>query len=117
MWLAGSILLAIFFLPGGWDVPAVSAGAAIEAVEGILWFRWSRRRRAAVGAEALVGEVAVVTERCDPLGHVKIKGELWRAKAASAQAIEVGATVRILAVEDLTLVVDPSDVPHPSLSD
>ena len=107
MWLTGSILLAIFFLPGAWDVPVVAAGAAVEAAEGILWFRWSRRRRATVGAEALVGEAAVVTERCDPLGRVRIKGELWRARSASAEAIETGATVRVLALEDLTLVVEP----------
>jgi membrane-bound serine protease (ClpP class) len=106
VWLAGSILLAVFFLPGPWDIPVVAAGAAVEAVEGILWFRWSRRRRAAVGTEALIGEIAVVTERCDPIGRVKIGGELWRAKAASAEAIEAGAPVRVLAVEDLTLLIE-----------
>jgi membrane-bound serine protease (ClpP class) len=107
VWLAGSILLAIFFVPGAWDVPVVVAGAAVEATEGIFWFRWSRRRRAAVGAEALVGESAVVTDRCDPLGRVRIAGELWRARAADSAPIEPGATVRVLAVEDLTVLVEP----------
>jgi membrane protein implicated in regulation of membrane protease activity len=107
VWLAGSILLAIFFVPGAWDVPIVAAGAAVEATEGILWFRWSRRRRAAVGTEALTGEAAVVTERCDPDGRVKIKGELWRARTTTAEPIDAGTSVRVLAVEDLTLLVEP----------
>lgn len=107
MWLAGSILLAIFFVPGAWDVPVVAAGAAVEAAEGILWFRWSRRRRAAVGTETLIGESAVVTERCDPDGRVKIKGELWRARATTAEPIDAGTSVQVLAVEDLTLLVEP----------
>lgn len=107
MWLAGSILLAIFFVPGAWDVPVVAAAAAVEATEGILWFRWSRRRRAAVGTEALIGESAVVTERCDPDGRVKIKGELWRATATTAEPIDAGTSVRVIAVEDLTLLVEP----------
>lgn len=107
VWLAGSILLALFLVPGAWDVPVVAAGAAAEATEGILWFKWSRRRRAAVGAETLIGEAAVVTDRCDPAGRVKVKGELWNAKATTAEPIAAGETVRILAVEDLTLRVEP----------
>jgi membrane protein implicated in regulation of membrane protease activity len=107
VWLAGSILLAVFVLPGAWDVPVVTAGAAVEALEGVLWFRWSRRHRAAVGAEALIGETAVVAERCDPIGRVKVKGELWRARTTGANAVEAGETVRVLAVEDLTVLVEP----------
>lgn len=107
MWLTGSILLAIFLVPGAWDIPVVAGGAAVEATEGILWFRWSRRRRAAVGAEALIGKTAVVTERCDPDGRVKIDGELWRARATVVEPIDVGATVHVVAVEDLTLLVEP----------
>jgi membrane protein implicated in regulation of membrane protease activity len=108
VWFVGSILLAVFVLPGPWDVPAVAAGAAVEATEALLWFRWSRRRRAAVGVEALVGESGVVTERCDPRGRVKIKGELWRAEALTADPIEAGAAVRVVAVDDLTLRVTPA---------
>jgi membrane protein implicated in regulation of membrane protease activity len=107
VWLAGSILLAVFVLPDAWDVPIVVAGAAAETLEGVLWFRWSRRRRAAVGAEALVGAAAQVADRLDPVGQVKIQGELWRARTTTAEPVEAGTSVRILAVEDLTLLVEP----------
>jgi membrane-bound serine protease (ClpP class) len=108
VWLAGAILLAVFVLPGAWDVPVVALGAFAEATEGVLWFRWSRRRRAAVGAEALVGEVAEVVERLDPEGRVKLNGELWRARTIGAKPAEPGARVRVLALEALTLVVEPA---------
>jgi membrane-bound serine protease (ClpP class) len=107
VWLAGSILLAVFVLPGAWDVPVVAVGAAAEALEGVLWFRWSRRRRATVGAEALVGARAEVAQRLDPVGHVKVHGELWRARTTTAEPVEAGTSVRILALEDLTLLVEP----------
>jgi membrane-bound ClpP family serine protease len=38
---------------------------------------------------------------------VQVKGELWRARSTSAEPLAEGATVRILALEDLTLVVEP----------
>ncbi len=107
MWLVGAVLLAVFVLPGAWDVPVVAAGAALEATEGILWYRWSRRRRAAVGAEALIGELAEVVDRLTPEGRVRFKGELWNARTVSPEPIDPGRRVRILALEGLTLVVEP----------
>lgn len=109
MWLVGAVLLAVFVLPGAWDVPVVAAGVALEAAEGILWYRWSRRRRAAVGAESLVGEIVDVVERLDPEGRVKVKGELWNARTISAEPVEPGRRARILALENLTLVVEPEN--------
>ena len=107
MWLVGAVLLAILVLPAGWDLPVVAAGAVAEAAEGILWFRWSRRRRAAVGAEALVGAGADVVRRLDPFGHVKVGGELWRARSIGAEPVETGSRVRVVTLEGLTLVVEP----------
>ena len=109
MWLAGAILLAVFVLPGAWDVPVVALGAVAEATEGVLWFRWSRRRRASVGAEALAGEVAEVVDRLDPEGRVKLNGELWQARTVGAGPAERGTRVRIITLEKLMLVVEPAD--------
>ncbi len=109
MWLVGAVLLAVFVLPGAWDVPVVAAGVALEAADGIFWYRWSRRRRAAVGAEALIGEVVDVFERLDPEGRVKVKGELWNARTIGAEPVAPGGRVRILALENLTLIVEPEN--------
>jgi membrane-bound serine protease (ClpP class) len=109
MWLVGAVLLAVFVLPGAWEVPVVAAGAALEVADGLFWYRWSRRRRAAVGAEALIGEIVDVVERLDPDGRVKVKGELWNARTIGAEPVEPGGRARILALEGLTLVVRPED--------
>jgi membrane protein implicated in regulation of membrane protease activity len=109
VWLIAAVLLAVFVLPDGWDLPVVIAGAVLEVGDGLFWLRWSSRRRAVVGAEALIGRLAVVSERCDPIGHVKVNGELWRAEVLGAQVAEPGATVRIRSLSGLTLQVEPAD--------
>ena len=38
------------------------------------------RRRARCGAEGLIGHLGVVRRSLDPVGHVAIDGELWRAR-------------------------------------
>jgi membrane protein implicated in regulation of membrane protease activity len=103
MALVVAVLLAIFVLPESWDIPALLAGGAIEIGEAAAWFRWSRRRRPQVGAEALVGMAATVVEPCRPLGRVRVHGELWRARCH--EGADVGESVRVEEVDGLTLNV------------
>src|SRR5919197_810813 len=111
MVLLGAILLAIFVVPSPWEAPVIAAGGAWEAVEAFFWIRWSQRRQAKVGAEALLGATARVVSRLDPDGRVQVKGELWQARSTGAEPLEPGAAVRILALEGLTLVVKPEPSP------
>jgi membrane-bound ClpP family serine protease len=105
--LLGTILLAILVVPSPWDVPVVAAGGLWEAAETVFWIRWSQRRRARVGAETLPGTAARVVERLDPMGRVQVHGERWSARTTSAEPVEAGAEVRVLALEGLVLVVEP----------
>lgn len=100
MTLVVAILLAIFVLPAPWGIVAVAAALVIEVGESLFLLRWSRRRRAAVGVEALVGARAVV----DRDGFVRVKGELWRARGLGDAT--PGESVRVLAVDGLELVVE-----------
>jgi membrane-bound ClpP family serine protease len=111
MWLIGAVLLAVFVLPEGWDLPVVVAGAVAEVGDGYFWFRWSRRRRAAVGAEALEGQLAEVVERCDPAGQVKVDGERWAARLPAGEVADPGEPVRVTSLENLTLLVERMDDP------
>jgi len=104
--LLTGILLAIFVLDSPWDVVAVALGAIWDLADVVFWFRWSRRRRARVGAETLVGRTARVTRACTPEGQVQVDGELWRARCADAEGAQAGETVRILALDGLTLIVE-----------
>jgi membrane protein implicated in regulation of membrane protease activity len=105
--LVGSILLVVLgVVPATpWGIPLIAVAAAIEVVETFFWIWLSKRRRATVGAEALIGRTARVVRPCRPLGYVRLDGELWQARCAAGA--ERGADVRITALEGLTLVVEP----------
>lgn len=104
MTLLVAILLALFVLPSPWGVIAVAGAAAFETAEAVALIWWSKRRRARVGAEALIGATAEVVEPCAPIGYVRVQGELWRARCDDGAAR--GETVRIRGIEGLTLVVE-----------
>jgi len=105
MGLLVGLLLAIFVLDEPWSWVVVGVAAAWEIAETILLVRWSQRRQAHVGTEALVGRTAVVAADCRPDGQVRVAGELWGAHCdAGASA---GDEVVIRAVDGLLLVVEP----------
>ncbi len=105
MALIAAIFLAVLVLPSPWGALAVAGGLVVEIGEAAFWVRISQRRRAQVGAEALVGAIARVVEPCRPEGSVRVHGELWRARCD--EGADAGARVRVRAVEGLVLVVEP----------
>ncbi|MBS1798611.1 MAG: nodulation protein NfeD [Acidobacteria bacterium] len=69
----------------------------------------ARRNKVLTGPQAMIGSVAMVRTPLAPAGQVEVRGEIWQARLldpASAPA-PIGATVRIRAVEDLMLLVEP----------
>jgi membrane-bound serine protease (ClpP class) len=100
MLLLGGILLAIFVLPSPWGIVAVVAGGTLDIAESLVLLRWSRRRRAVTGAEALIGRTGVV----ETATQVRIVGELWEAR--SERPLVPGEEVVVRAVDGLTLLVD-----------
>jgi membrane-bound serine protease (ClpP class) len=105
MLLLGGILIAIFVVPWPWGILTVIGGGALDIAESLVLLRWSRRRRAVTGAEALVGRTAVVETRT----QVRVAGELWRAR--SADALAPGDEVKVLAVDEMTLTVEREGPP------
>lgn len=105
MALAVAILLAVFWLDAPWDWIVVGAGAALELTETGFLIWWSKRRRAVVGAEALVGRRAVVAADCMPDGQVRVAGELWGARCEAGAG--VGDEVVVREIDGLGLVVEP----------
>lgn len=100
-----AVLLAVFVLDPPWNWVAVGVGATWELAETIVLVRWSKRRRAAVGTETLVGRRAVVVTDCMPFGQVRVAGELWRAHCRGGAG--AGDEVVVQAVDGLTLEVEP----------
>ena len=85
-------------MDGAWEWAAVAGGGAVELGEAWLWWRWSHRRRPAVGVEALVGLVGEMAGD----EWVRVNGELWRARGGVS-----GEQVRVRRVDGLTLDVEP----------
>lgn len=100
MLLLGGILLAVFVVPWPWGIVTVAAGGLLDIGESLAFMKWSRRRRSSVGAEALVGQSAVVATPT----QVRVAGELWNAR--TDRVLHRGEEVTVRAVEGLTLVVE-----------
>ena len=105
MILVGAILLAVLVLEPPFGILVVALGALVEVGETLFWVWLSRRRRAQVGAETLIGATGTVVRECRPLGLIRLRGELWGARCASGAA--VGSTVRVAGRDGLTLLVEP----------
>ncbi len=106
MALAVGLLLALLLLDAPWSWAAVVVGAGVEVAESVFLLRWSRRRRATVGVEALVGRRAVAVTDLRPSGQVKFDGELWQARCEAGAA--AGDAMVIRRIDGLTLEVEPA---------
>jgi membrane-bound serine protease (ClpP class) len=64
----------------------------------------SMGRQPVSGREGMLGAMGTVRGRIDPTGTVFVHGTLWSARSASP--IEVGETVRVIALEGMRLIVE-----------
>jgi membrane-bound serine protease (ClpP class) len=101
-----SVLLAVFVLPSPWGLVAVAVGAALEISETGLFLWWSKRRRALVGVESLIGRTGVAVGELWPDGQVKVNGEIWNARCPGGCGR--GTEVVVRRVDGLTLEVEPA---------
>ena len=83
-----------------------SPGLVLRLVEVFGIWRLVRRKKVQAGAETLIGRTATVIAACNPLGQVRLSGEseIWRARCA--EGAERGETVRVVGINELTLIVE-----------
>ena len=105
MTLLIAVLLALFVLPYPWNLIVVIAAAVVDVIETGAFLWWSKRRRAAVGAETLIGKKAVAVGNLWPDGQVRVDGELWNARCDGGA--EAGTRVVVRGIDGLTLEVEP----------
>jgi membrane protein implicated in regulation of membrane protease activity len=61
--------------------------------------------------ESMIGIQGTVVDRLSPSGYIRIRGELWRARAIAEHAsLEKDEVVTVQAVDGLTLLVQPDKV-------
>ena len=65
----------------------------------------ARRGKVVTGVQGLLGEIGVARTPLAPQGKVFVHGELW--DAVSSAAVEIGEEVRVRAVKQFLLEVDP----------
>jgi membrane protein implicated in regulation of membrane protease activity len=101
-----ALLLAIFLLPSPWGFVVVACALVVDVLEVSVGLWYSKRRRATVGTNALVGLTGVAIGDLFPEGQVKVNGEIWRARCEAG--CDAGAAVVVRAVNGLTLEVEPA---------
>lgn len=101
-WIALALVL-FHVVEGWWAIALMVATGAFELSQTAFWLRYTQRRAAVVGAEALVGRVVEVSDECRPYGRVRVQGELWNARCP--EGASRGERVRITGVDGLTLEV------------
>ena len=106
-----AILVSTLFLSWPWNLVVVLCAGILEVGEVVWGLRLARRWRPKTGPETMVGKTAVVVVPCLPSGQVRVHGELWEANCAAGA--EIGEAVRIAALQDLTLVVEPTPLTGP----
>ena len=94
-------------VPLNFIIPVAVSFAGILLFLGRLALQ-SQRQRPVTGADALIGLQGRARTPVVPGadGQIDIRGEIWRAE--SAVALEPGTAVRVLAVNGLTLMVEPA---------
>jgi membrane protein implicated in regulation of membrane protease activity len=100
-----AVILALTVIPSPWGWVAVIVAGLIDIAETAFFVRWSKRRRASVGVETLVGRQAVVVRALTPRGQVKLDGEVWEARAD--YDLLPGDEVVVRSVDGLLLEVEP----------
>jgi membrane-bound serine protease (ClpP class) len=86
-----------------WVALAVSAGFGGITVFLVRLAVRARRRKALIGADAMVGCRAIAMEPLEPEGHVLVEGEIWR--AVSGDPVPKGANLRVVSHEQMLLHV------------
>jgi membrane protein implicated in regulation of membrane protease activity len=100
-----ALFLAFFVLPSPWGLIAVAVAGMLEIGETSLFIWWSKRRRASVGVETLVGQTGFAVGALWPTGQVRVNGEIWQARCQGG--CDAGTAVVVRSVDGLTLVVEP----------
>jgi membrane-bound serine protease (ClpP class) len=65
-----------------------------------------QKAKPVTGTEGMIGEVGETLASLEPFGMVRVHGELWKAESVSGN-IEAGKRIRVTAVNNLTLHVEP----------
>ena len=93
----------LLVLSSPWNAVGFVACLVLFGGEVVFWNRKVCSRRAAAGAETLIGQRVVVVA-CLPEGQVRLAGEIWEAR--SHEGAEKGETVVVTGRDGLEVAVE-----------
>lgn len=111
-WILAAIVLYALHRWLGLPFWLAAAFLAVDVIKDVVLYPHLRRAYesdARQGAERLIGEAGVVVQPLAPEGYIRVRGELWRARAGGAREIPLGVRVTVTAAADMTLVVAAAD--------
>jgi membrane-bound serine protease (ClpP class) len=100
-----------------WLVAVTTTGMAAFTLLVIRQVLLTRKSPPLTGYEQFFGQIVPVRRALRPDGRVWFQGQMWFARTQSGQEIETGKDVRIVGVDELTLIVEPLDEETTSGSD
>lgn len=108
--LVAFVVVLLFQIGGTAAVAVLVVAAVLEVGEIVVLRRWSRRLDKKLPPQdprdELVGLTGKVVTACRPDGQVRVRGELWEATCAAGA--DTGTSVRVEAVDGLTIRVAPA---------
>lgn len=107
-------ILAIIFLDPPWKWIIAGILLVTDVFEIIIWLRW-RKTRSITGSENLIDQKGEAMGDLDPEGQVKLRGQIWKARATSP--VRRGEWVKVDSMDGLTLTVSPTNAPWVTGSD
>jgi membrane-bound serine protease (ClpP class) len=107
LFVAGAVVLfsgGAYGVPWGTIIVLAASSAALLAFV-VASVRRAMHRRPVAGPEALPGTRGRVVRTVAPTGKVSVLGEIWDAESGDGEQLEVGAAIKVVAVDRLTLTV------------
>lgn len=107
----GSLIL-IKPTPGLEGVPLATIIATVSVVTAIMGLclvliTRAQRTQSMHGLDAMVGMTVRITDWHGQAGRVRVRGEIWKARAETPLALQPGDEARVVAARDLTLTIAP----------
>ncbi len=107
--LVAAVLLYRWGFVPGWAGILLVAGVMAKDAALYPLLRTAYESDTSTAIERLVGLRGVAVETLEPHGYVRVRGELWRSEATTAEcAIRRGHPVTVHAVRGTTLLVRPA---------
>jgi len=95
--------------PGWIALFAGISGISLTFIVGMPSMVRTRFATPTIGREWMIGEQGTVIEDVDPEGVVEVGTAKWRARINRATPVMAGGTVRVAAIDGVTLDVEPMD--------